>query len=306
MKSIERIAVIGAGALGSFYATQFYEMDRRSVQMVAGGERYARLKERGILVNGKHYAVPLVRPEDRPDPFELIIVSVKNQHLPQAIEDLRHLVGKHTILLSVMNGVDSEDQLAAQYGWEKVIYAVALGIDAVRQDNHTRFTTQGKMLFGELNNRAPTDRVKTLQALFDRAGIVHDTPEDMLQVLWWKYMINVGINQVSAVLGAPYGVFQKSIEARQVMDSAMREVMAIAEAKKIRLTETDIHNWHEVLFSLSPNGKTSMLQDVEAHRKTEVEMFAGRVIELGREHGIPTPVNETLFRLIKAIESYTA
>ena len=89
------------------------------------------------------------------------------------------------------------------------------------------------------------------------------------------------------------------------MDSAMREVMAIAKAKEIILTEEDIKNWHEVLLNLSPDGKTSMLQDVDAKRKTEVEMFAGRVIEMGRTHGVPTPINETLFRLIKVIEGKT-
>ena len=305
MKSIERIAIIGGGALGSFYASQFYEMDKESVQMIAGGHRYARLKEKGILLNGKHYDIPLVRPEDRADAVDLIIVAVKNQHLAQAIQDIRHMVGEHTILLSVMNGVDSEEALGAQYGREKIIYAVALGIDAVREDNHTRFSTQGRLLFGEVNNKTLSPRVKALQSLFDRAGIVHETPGDMLRVLWWKYMINVGINQVSAVLGAPYGVFKKFREAREVMDSAMREVMAIAKAKEIILTEEDIKNWHEVLLNLSPDGKTSMLQDVDAKRKTEVEMFAGRVIEMGRTHGVPTPINETLFRLIKVIEGKT-
>jgi 2-dehydropantoate 2-reductase len=305
LKPIEKIAIIGAGALGSFYASQFYKMDKESVKMIAGGDRYARLKEKGILVNGKLYAIPLVRPEDRVDAVELMIVAVKNQHLTQAIQDMRHMVGEHTILLSVMNGVDSEEQLGAEYGGEKIIYAVALGIDAVREDNHTRFSTQGRLLFGEVNNEILSPRVKALQSLFDRAGIVHETPEDMLRVLWWKYMINVGINQVSAVLDAPYGVFKRYPEAMEVMDSAMREVMAIAEAKGIILTEEDIKNWHEVLLNLSPDGKTSMLQDVEAKRKTEVEMFAGRVIEIGRSHGIPTPINETLFRLIKVIEGYT-
>jgi 2-dehydropantoate 2-reductase len=86
------------------------------------------------------------------------------------------------------------------------------------------------------------------------------------------------------------------------MDDAMREVMLIAQAQCIDLNEGDIKNWHDVLSDLSPEGKTSMLQDVEAGRKTEVEMFAGKVIELGRRFNIPTPVNETLFQTILALE----
>ncbi len=86
------------------------------------------------------------------------------------------------------------------------------------------------------------------------------------------------------------------------MESAMREAMNIAKAVKVDLIEEDIRNWYSFLMQLSPEGKTSMVQDVEAKRKTEVEMFAGKVIELGERYGIQTPVNETLFRTIKEIE----
>lgn len=168
------------------------------------------------------------------------------------------------------------------------------------------YTTQGKLFFGEKENRVPTERVKRLQALFDRAGIIHETPEDMIRILWWKYMINVGINQTSAVLRAPYGVFQRSPEARELMESAMREVTAVAAAARVRITGQDIENWYGFLAKLSPAGKTSMLQDVEGGRKTEVEMFAGKMIELGKKYGIPVPVNETLYRIIRVIEQSAA
>ena len=115
-------------------------------------------------------------------------------------------------------------------------------------------------------------------------------------------MINVGINQASAVLRAPYAAFQTSQEARDLMESAMREVMAIAKEAAVDLSEKDIEDWYSVLSGLSPEGKTSMLQDVEAKRKTEVDMLAGRVIELGKRYQIPTPVNEKILRSIKEIE----
>ena len=111
-------------------------------------------------------------------------------------------------------------------------------------------------------------------------------------------MINVGINQASAALKSTYKRFQSEGEARSLMDSAMREVMVVAQALGINLNEGDITEWHDILAGLSPDGKTSMLQDVEACRKTEIEMFAGKVIELGKDLGIPTPVNERLFQII--------
>ena len=302
MSNIEAVSVVGAGAMGSFFASKLYDMDNNCVSLIAKGERYDRLRDRGLLVNSTHYSIPVISPSDKMCPADLIIVAVKHHDLAEAIRDIEYRVGDNTLMLSVMNGIDSEEQIGAVYGMEKVLYAVAVGIDAVRQGNHVTYTTQGKLLFGEAENLTLTERVKRMQALFDRAAIAYDTPTDMIRVLWWKFMINVGINQVSAVLRAPYGIFQRSQEAQELMETAMREVMALARAAEVQLIEEDIDNWYSFLAGLSADGKTSMLQDVEARRKTEVEMFAGKVVELGQRYGIATPVNQTFLRLIKVIE----
>jgi 2-dehydropantoate 2-reductase len=128
-------------------------------------------------------------------------------------------------------------------------------------------------------------------------------PEDIMRVMWWKFMINVGVNQASAVLGAPYGVFQSSPDARDLMVALMQEVIALATKTGIDLGTADIDEWLAILATLSPSGKTSMLQDIEAGRKTEVELFAGQVVALGAQHHIPTPVNATVLKIIKVLES---
>jgi len=302
MSSIERIAVIGTGAMGSFYASRLFDMDPDGIALIADGKRYDRLKEKGFFVNDRHYTVLVMRPDEHAPPSDLVMVAVKHHHLPRAIHDIRNRVGEKTILMSVMNGIDSEEQLGAAYGRAKVLHAVAVGIDAVRTDNRLTYTTQGTLFFGEASNAVVSQRVQDVQSLFDRAGITYETPVDMIRVLWWKFMINVGMNQASAVLRAPYGMFQTSQEAQDLMESAMMEVMAIAKKAKVDLSEKDIEAWYQVLNGLSPHGKTSMLQDVEAGRKTEVEMLAGKVMELGRRYDVLTPVNERIFRSIKEIE----
>lgn len=119
-------------------------------------------------------------------------------------------------------------------------------------------------------------------------------------------MVNVGVNQASAVLKASYGIFQTSDEARNLMVMLMEEVVTLAQHRGINLQVSDIDQWVEVLSALSPTGKTSMLQDMEAGRKTEVEIFAGSVVAMGRQAGIPTPINNTLFHLIRVMESQGA
>jgi len=299
---IETISVIGAGALGGAYASFFHDMDNHCVSFIAIGDRFERLRREGLIVNGKHYNIPVLRPEDMLPPSDLIIVAVKHNHLNYAIREMKNRVGQETTIISIMNGIESEMKIGAAYGVGKVLYAVSVGIDGLREGNRVNFKKRGKIFFGEARNPFISDRVRRIQNLFDRAGIISETPPDMIRILWWKFMINVGINQASAVLRAPYSVFQTSQEARALMESAMQEVIMLADKEGVQLSKKDIKNWETVLFGLNPEGKTSMLQDVEAHRKTEVEMFAGKVIELGMRHNVPTPVNQKLFDMIKEIE----
>ncbi|MDD2309617.1 MAG: ketopantoate reductase family protein [Desulfuromonadaceae bacterium] len=299
--SIEKIAIIGAGALGATYGSILHEMDPASVCFIASGGRYEKLKSDGVVVNGTHYAISVVRPEEA-TPVDLLIVAVKHHHLDQAIGEMVEVVGSHTIILSVMNGINSEERIGTVYGMDKVVYGLALGIDAVREEKSVNYQNQGRILFGEEKNTVVTERIRRIRALFDRGGIAYTIPPDMIRSLWFKFMINVGANQTSAVLRSSYGTLRSSTDARELMDSAMLEVIAIARAMKVDLSEKDIKEWYRVLGSLNPAGKTSMLQDVEAGRKTEVEMLAGVVIELGRCHGVPTPVNQKLFDELKRLE----
>jgi len=302
-KPIERIHIIGAGAVGAAYASIFYDMDPSCVSFIAGGERFERLRKEGVIVNGKNYPIPVLSSKEPFPAADLLIVTVKHHHLDQAIEEMKSGVGPNTIVISLMNGIDSEERIGAVYGEEKILYATVVGIDALREGNNVIYTTQGKIFFGEERNPVLSDRVRRVVDIFNSAGIIHEIPADMIRILWWKFMINVGINQASAALKGPYGVFQASVEAQTLMEASMREVIALAQKLAIDLSDQDIEKWYTVLASLSPTGKTSMLQDVEAGRKTEVEMLAGKITELGRKHGVPTPVNEHLLDTIKKIES---
>lgn len=302
MQEIENVAILGAGAMGAYFASKFVEAAGFSTTLIARGQRYDRLKSDGLVVNGKPYAIPVTHPDKATSPADLIIVALKHHHLPEAVHDLRNLVGSQTTIISVMNGLDSEESIGSVYGMDKVLYATSVGIDAVRQGNQTTYSRPGKHYFGEAINTRLSQKVRRVQVAFERAGIAYETPTDMMRMLWWKFMINVGMNQASAVMRAPYGVFQSSPEARAMAEALMREVLPLAEAIGVNLMEQDIDDLYTFLNAVSPQGKTSMLQDIEAGRKTEVEMFGGKVVELGRAHGIPTPINETVLHIIQVLE----
>ncbi len=158
-------------------------------------------------------------------------------------------------------------------------------------------------IFFYLLNSTLSTKVQRVKSAFEAAGIQYEIPLDMMRTLWWKFMVNVGMNQASAVLRAPYGVFHTNPDAQTLMEALMQEVVTLAQASQVNLTQKDIQDWYPVLRTLSAEGKTSMLQDVEAGRKTEVEAFGVKVINLGFKLGIPTPVNQTIVQILKVMES---
>lgn len=291
----------GAGAVGSSYAAKLFEFDPASVWLLAGGERLARLRCEGVTVNGRRYDFQLLPAGESAPPADLLLVAVKQHHLVSALEEIRHSVGPDTLLLSLLNGISSEGILAKAFGPEKVLHAYVVGTDSVREGTATHYTSIGRIVFGAASRDATDARVAAVRELFERTGIPHVVSPDIVKELWWKFMLNVGVNQVSAVLRAPYGAFALP-EVGELAKDAMREVVALSALEGVALSEDDVQRCFPIFASLAPEGKTSMLQDVEAGRKTEVELFSGAVVALGRKHGVATPVNELLGRLIAAIE----
>lgn len=305
MSEINNVAVLGAGALGAYYAASFARSGFKT-SLVASQQRAERLRDTGVTVNGEQLQLPVVTPESPAAPADLIIVALKHHQLAEALPLLEPLVAEHTLFLSVLNGLDSETMIAELYGSEKILLCMAVGIDAVRRDQQVIVANQGRLVFGEESNSSPSAKVVAVQRALDQAGLNWETPADMRRALWWKFMINVGVNQASAVLRAPYAVFQRSETARQLLRRLMREVIALAQAAGVDLRDADLDEWEKILNQLDPVAKTSMLQDVEAGRKTEVDIFAGKVVALGREYGLQTPANALIYEQLQVIEEMLA
>jgi len=292
MEQIKNVYLIGLGAIGGAYGSRIMENCPESLQIVADAGRAERYGKSGVTVNGQLVPFRYITPEQADEKADLILIAVKQHHLKQTIENIRPLVGSETVLMSLLNGISSEEILGEEFGMDKMLHSFCVGTDTVRIGTDIRFSKIGKIVFGDRENAA-SSRVSAVREYFDRAGIPYEMPADIMRELWY---------QVSAVLRAPYGELIREDYTRELMFDASREVVEIARNAGIRLSEEDIQKYADILASLSPEGKPSMLQDVEAGRKTEVEIFSGTVIELGRKYGVATPVNDILFRLLKAIE----
>ena len=291
--------------MGATYATKLAGAPGVGVSVIAQGERASRLRRDGVTVNGRRYDFRVVDPSEPSTPADLLIVAVKYPAFASALQQTQHQIGPDTVVLSLLNGTTSEDEIAAAYPQCHPLTSITFGIDTVRQGQSVNYVSFGRIEFGEKTNIAPfTPQVRWLSRLFDTAGISNQVPPDMVKQLWWKFMINVGVNQVTAIYEAPYATVQDTASpAHELMIAAQREVVAVAAAKGVDLTDADMVRWLGVLADLGPHQYTSMAQDVLAHRPTEVDIFAGAMVRFGAELGVPVPVNQYLFDTLKAKEA---
>ncbi|MBU3876171.1 2-dehydropantoate 2-reductase [Faecalicatena sp. AGMB00832] len=302
MMEMKSVALIGLGAMGVFFAPRMEEhLGRDNFCVIAQGKRKERLEKKGVVVNGETYRFPICTPQDG-TPKDLIIMAVKDMGLNQAIEDIRAFVGEKTQILCVMNGVDSEERVAAVYGWDHVLYSY-MRMSIVMKNGKADFDPYwGKIYFGEAKNDVLTERVQAVMDLMERCDIPYKVEKDMMWGLWFKYMCNVGENLTCAMLGIPFGMFRDCEPANEIRWAAMKEVQAVAQAKGIMITDEQMRKQYETICRIPYGNKPSTLQDLEAKKKTEVEMFAGSMVRMGKELGIDTPVCWVFLQAVKVLE----
>lgn len=294
-RTIRTVAVVGAGAMGAMYAAHFAGAGL-TTWLVARGDRADRLRSPGLTVNGEPLRAEVVDPEAAVGrrTADLVLIAVKHRQLADAIAEVAPLVGEQTTFLSVLNGLDSEQAIAEAYGAERVLLCIALAMDAQRDGTRVTFRQPGRLALGVGPGLGSPERLRATQQALDRAGLVWVAPADMRHEMWWKFMVNVGVNQASAVRRDPYGAFQHDGPARLLMLALMDEVIAVAGPEGVDLGGADLAEWDRVLAGQPAQGLTSMYQDVLAGRPTEVDIFAGQVVALGLRHGIPTPYNQAM------------
>lgn len=301
---IKTVSIIGLGALGILFGNHLSKrMPKADLRIIADKDRISKYKNNNVYCNWQPCEFNYMTPEQSCEPADLIIFAVKYDGLKDAIKAVKNQVGEQTIILSALNGITSEAIIGEIYGKDKILYCVAQGMDAVKVGNKLTYKHMGMLCFGDGETGIISPKVKKVAEFLKKMELPYEAVADMNKRLWGKFMLNVGVNQTVAVYESNYGEIQKEGQARNTMISAMREVMALSEENCINLTEDDLNYWLKILSTLSPEGKPSMRQDLEARRHSEVELFSGTVIKMGEKYGIPTPINQQLYDTIKSIES---
>lgn len=298
---ISKVAIIGKGALGLLYGTLISQaLGHDSVEYVMDDAHFERHCNDEITVNGSLCTIKTV-PEQKARIADLVIVAVKATGLEEALDTLQYVVGPRTCIVSLLNGVTSEQRIAQRFGWERVALSVAQGMDAVFIDNKLTYTHSGEIRFGasELTN---PEVITSLDNFYSQVGITRIVEKDIRHRLWVKLMLNVGVNQTCMAYGGNYGSVAMPGEQHRCFIAAMRETLAIAQAEGVMVTEQDLTQMAELEASLDPAGLPSMAQDRINRKPSEVEEFSGTILRLAEKHHILVPQNRWLYDKICEIE----
>ena len=298
---IEKVAIVGMGALGLMYGAFISDQTENDAVFLLSEERMARYGDKIFTVNGKVVA-PAMQAEESAEPADLVLVSVKYNDLESAMDTMRNCVGKDTIILSLLNGITSEEIIAKRYGAERIVHTVAQGMDAVKIGDDLTYTQMGKLHVG-VPQGLDDKNLKAVVRYFESIGLPYKQEEDIILRMWSKFMLNVGINQTCMAFETDYAGCLAPGQAHDTFISAMKEVIRIADAEGVNLTEDAIGEYIEIVRSLKPDSIPSMRQDSLQKRRTEVDLFAGTVIRIAEKHGISVPANEFLYCRAKEIEA---
>lgn len=300
-----RICFIGAGAVGGYYGAMLARQGHE-VSFIARGPHLDAIRRDGLRVVG-----PLgdftatVRADSDPTrigPVDAVVLAVKTYDNPTAIPLIAPLVGPGTSVLTLQNGVDSAEQVAAVVGEGPTIAGATYIATAIESPGVIRQTgTHRRIVFGEYFHPqdSVTDRVRTLEVAMIAADIHAEAVSDARPAIWEKFTYLAPFAAFTGASRLPIGPLWADEDSRAMFLSAVAEVAAVARAHGIRLPDDLQQRLHDYATKLPPSTRSSLLIDLSQGRKIEVEALQGSVVRRGRAAGVPTPVMATLYAVLK-------
>ena len=300
---IRSVALIGAGAVGAYFIQGFMDCPEVDFHVIAEGGRLERLKDEGLVINGRVCRPSVKTPEELkaayPGGPDLLIVSVKYHGLKGSLDAIRTITGPDTVVLSVLNGIDSEEIIGGVIDPAQIVYSL-MRISSERVRRAISFvpeTTPG-VYIGEKGCSERTPRIRAIEEVMALAGLGCHFQEDIIYDQWEKYLANIEFNLPQAILGVGYGAYFDSEHVAFIRHRLEAEVCAVAEANGVHLYPERV-DWSGIVKNTA---RFSTLQDLDAGRHTEIEMFLGVLIRKAAEAGIAVPFSEYTYHAIKALE----
>jgi 2-dehydropantoate 2-reductase len=306
---VTTILVYGAGGVGAFFGG-LLARGGADVRFVARGAQLDALRTRGLeidsLLLGRIH-VPSLRVYARAadaGPADLILLCVKAHQTAEALDDVAAAVTDSTVVVTMQNGIDSDDLVAERFGRARVVPAVVYVGATLDAPGHVTHVAAGTIVLGARPG-VDTSRLPVVRDALAQSGQPVRLSDDVQRERWAKLIWNASFNTVSAVTGREPHDLLAVPEARTLIVGIMDEVVAVAQAIGVDLRSSDVDQqmaWTEKATAV----RTSMMVDRERGRAMETDAIIGVVVRLGREHRVPTPYSETLFALLTAMDAAPA
>ena len=309
-----KIAILGTGAIGGVLAGCLSDTSADLVCVSRG--RTARELLEGLTLFTPEGSVEMI-PGER---FEIVdsekgpldervcgtcdvaIVSGKSGSTPQLASMAEDLVKQDACVISIQNGLGNSGIIASRVGWERVLGGTTTHSAWRDADGAVHWTGRGSISLGSINSSEPNSIATEFISYLDEGGLAPNWSFDIEREIWRKLTINVAINPICAIAGIRNGALAEVPELWYQAIEAMREAEAVARASGVNLGDSDSENYLRKVVESTAENRVSMLQDLMAGRKTEIDVLCGAVISKGEEFGVPTPRNEVLMALVRGIE----
>ncbi len=325
------IIIMGAGAIGSVIGGMLVRQGHK-VTLIGRQPHMEAVAEHGLHVSGiwgEHTVRGLATSTSSPvlhldrhhaqhneqhqtkhnDRYQdIVFITVKSFDTARAAREILPMVGPDTMVISMQNGLSNVKTLSGIVGREKTVGGMAIFGAVMPQPGSVEITViASETLVGELDGSS-TPRVDAAARMLDNAGIPTKVSDNIIQDIWIKALYNIALNPLSALFQMPYGCIADNPHTRWLIEQMVSEAFAVAEAEGIDLGLASPQEFLQILWEekLPPTRehRSSMLQDILRGRRTEIDYINGAMVRLGREHGIETPYNNAVVRMVKAKEGF--
>lgn len=290
-----KIGIFGCGAVGLSVTGMLYNDNKDDIYLLVKDKYYDLYKD-GIIVNGSHYNVNITDNIK----MDYIILAVKNYDLDKALIDMSTFVSNNTKILPLLNGIVAHDKIKDYYK-DNIVYYGMIRIEANRIDyNNVCCSNIGEIAFGNEYNYNLTNDIIILRDIFLKSYINVDVSLDMKRAVWKKWMLNIGINQVSALTNATYKDMH-SLYHEKLLYNLMSEIVLLAKYENINLTYDDVNYFILESKKWNSDRVTSLTCDFMNKRRNELDYFSKTALDLASKHNINLPYNNAIYLALKAI-----
>ena len=301
------ILIYGIGGVGGYFGGKLAQTGH-NVTFIARGAHLEAIKKNGLQVksvNGDFTAKPDLATDNLseiPEP-DLVILGVKSWQVSASAKALQPYLKPESVILPLQNGADNIEKLLKIVPKNQVLGGLCRIISYVQEPGvieHPAF--EPSVIFGEIDN-SKSERVLAIKKVFDEAGFTNKIADDIQAEIWKKFLFICTISGLGGLTRVPIGKIRESEYLYKVMQDTANEILAVAKAKGINISETDVENTFKGINNQNPETTASTQRDIMEGKPSELENFNGYIVKQGLELGIPTPANKMIYECLLPMEN---